>query len=86
MQKWEYIFLHVSKGLLDASIYVFSTKNERKKIRATNPIESQIVQILNDYGGLGWEVTGVHSLGEFGKYETTWTLKRPAPNSGDNKI
>ena len=63
MSKWEYIFLMVSVGRLDATIYIVSTKNARKKIRASDPVESQIVQILNEYGELGWEVAGVHSVG-----------------------
>ncbi len=87
MSKWEYIFVMVSKGRLDAAIYVVGAKNERKKIRASDPIESQIVQILNDYGELGWEVAGVHSLGQSGQvYDTTWTLKRLALTSIESKV
>jgi len=87
MSKWEYIFLMVSKGRLDATIYIVGSKNERKKIRASDPIESQIIQILNDYGELGWEVVGVHSLGQSAQvYDTTWTLKRLVPTSAESKI
>jgi len=87
MSKWEYMFLVVSKGRLDAAIYVVAAKNERKKIRAVDPIEAQIIQILNDYGQLGWEVAGVHGLGQSGQvYDATWTLKRLAPTSIESKV
>ena len=85
MPKWEYIFVTVSKGRLDAAIYIDAAKKERKKIRASNPVEAQIIQVLNDYGELGWEVAGVHGLGQSGQmYDATWTLKRLIPVSSDS--
>jgi hypothetical protein len=78
MTKWEYLFIQSFVSPLGGAVYVISSDGERQKLAGTDREGTEIIKILNKYGALGWEVTGVDStMPSATVYTTTWTFKRP---------
>lgn len=77
MQKWEYLFIQSIASPLGGGVFVVHSNGERKKKGGSDGTGTYIITLLNYYGNLGWEVTGVGNMfTNAGIGTTTWTLKR----------
>jgi len=79
MSKWEYMFIEkVNVPMGGGTVYFVLPNGERKK-SGPDADGTWVIKLLNYYGELGWEVTGVGTISSSSRinHSITWTLKRP---------